>query len=149
MSTAVGRAPSDSGAWAVRCREGLQVIAAVLDAPGTDPFHTWVVDGASRLIRELRMLLLTEQARQPRRIAVVMVVPATEDDWTSAAAEAACQAARGIVGALTRERGPDARLNLILVSAAEAPELEETLDFLAAPASSFVAGSVIDLRATA
>jgi hypothetical protein len=137
---------ADASAWSGDSHGDMRVLRSVLRDAGDDPFRTWVANGAGDLIAALRDTLLRPSQEEPQKVAVVLVAPSSDDPWTAAAAEAACEAARGVVGALTLERGPAVRLNLILASDAETPEMAETLDLLASPEGSFVAGATFDLR---
>jgi hypothetical protein len=124
----------------------LEVLQYVMGAGGDDPFRAWVVDGARELIAALRESLVGSTQEETHKVAIVVTPSTTDDPWTAAAVEASCEAARGIVGSLTLERGPDVRLNLIVSPADRTAELMETLDLLAAPEGAFVAGSTFDLR---
>lgn len=142
----MGRSTTVASMWTRASHDGLQVLRAVLCDSGEDPFRRWVVDGARELIATLRETLVQPSDDDPVKVAVVLAVPQGDDPWTTAAAAAACEAARGIVGALTLERGPAVRLNLVLTTQAGTSELAETLDLLVAPEGSFVAGTTFDLR---
>lgn len=129
--------------------DGLRVVLLALDAGPGDDFDRWVVNDIGDAIEHLRSELApgdeTTQDRRPLAIAVVSG-PATSP-WQEAAMEAAWQAVRGVVQALTRELGArEATLNAVRATETTLPELSETLAFLASKRGGFVAGASIDLR---
>lgn len=127
--------------------DSLQVVAVDVASEAEDVFGALVVDRPAELIARLREALVPARPGVTR-IAVVVAAPADPDPWRAAAAAGLVEAARGIVGALTLERGPSLRLNLVLAEAAGAPEVDDALAFLSGPAAGFTAGATLDLRRT-
>ena len=122
----------------------LHTIVVELGEAGPDPFDRWVVGAMATLIDDVRAAV----DRGRRAVAVVLVLPRTTNDLERSAAQAAWQAARGIVHAATLETRARPVLNLVGVTAGESPTtVESVTKLLAAPNGGFVVGASFDLRA--
>jgi hypothetical protein len=129
---------------------GLRVVLLALQTDQDDPFAQAVVIASTALLAHLRDTL-TDGTQDRRPLAVVVwVPPSSASPWEAAAWEACWQAVRGVVGALTRERGAvEVRLNAVYAQEGMQGALAETLAFLASPQAAFVAGSSLDVRRAA
>jgi hypothetical protein len=129
---------------------GLRVVLLALQTGQDDPFARAVVTASKALLAHLRDTL-ADRAQDRRPLAVVVWVPSSSaSPWEAAAWEACWQATRGVVGALTRERGAvEVRLNAVCAEEGMQGALAETLAFLASPEAAFVAGSSLDVRRAA
>jgi hypothetical protein len=114
------------------------------DAPA-DPFGAWVVDGGVALFAALQRLL--ERSDGPLDVAIVLACGAPADVRARAACEAAVEAVRGGVHALTFELAGEARVNVVVCDGSRDDALAQTLRFIASPGGGYVAGSTFDLRA--
>jgi len=126
------------------------IVRAAPDAG--DALERWVEEPLVALVARLREALPAAgdgDAADPARVAVVVELPpaaAGEDPWRLAARDALCEAVRGVVGTLTLELGPVARVNTLLAHEADGAAARAALAFLAGPRAGFVAGATFDLR---
>jgi len=126
---------------------GLRVVLLAPQTGSDDPFAEAVVTSCVALLAHLRATLAVgAQDRRPLAV-VVWLPPPSDSPWEEAAWEACWQAVRGVIGALTRERGAvEVRLNAVCAEEGRQGALAETLAFLASPQAAFVAGSSLDMR---
>ncbi|MGH2870822.1 MAG: hypothetical protein ACRDNK_25040 [Solirubrobacteraceae bacterium] len=124
----------------------LALVELESSAAGPDVFAASVEDGVVELIARVQRALDRPDGGSPRRIAVVVTSPPSDDPWEAAAADGLAQAVRGVVGAATLELGPQIRINTVLTRDRYSDATREALEFLAAGEASFAAGSTLDLR---
>lgn len=125
--------------------EDLRVLDLRLPRKTADPVADWLIDDVAAVIAWLREGL-ERTDREPRRLAIVVHQEAHDDVWHTAIAAAACEAVRGVVGAVTLEMGPRARLNVVLTGQRGLAEPGDTFKLLASDDGAFFAGSTFDLR---
>lgn len=127
-------------------RDGLLAVALRPAASATSPIEAWMVDAPAALIAELRRHAAAPDGR-PRRIALVLHVPAAQDRDEHVAAQALTYAVRGIAQSLALELAPGTCVNAVLCD--ETSSTEDALGLLGGPDGGFITGATIDLRRTA
>jgi hypothetical protein len=120
----------------------LELTVIRIDLRSTGSFQDLVTSPADVALQAIADAVASDTPGE-LNLTILLIQPPAADHETDALHEAAFQAMRGIVGALTLELGGRLRLNL--VRAGSVKSAEPTLHYLARADAAFVAGATLDL----
>jgi len=144
--TPIALRPTGTANWPT---SGTQVVVFLSPQPADQPFDfdAAVTDTVTALVEDLRRLVEARAAGITAVESVVLYIdnPDLHDHEAQAVLEGLFEAARGIAGSLTLELGATG-LRVNVVRSRDWANATSTLEFLAAPEASFVAGATLELR---